>query len=87
MNTVTIDDAAHHIQAYLRNEISIADLVDWAEQAMMEAEFEPGYEPVLRDITTRLGVADVHEFGLTWHEWEQMLHELGYQARIEVVRR
>lgn len=87
MKTVTIDDAAQHIQAYLKNEISLETLVDWAEQAMMEAEFEPEHERILRDITARLGVADAHEFGLTWHEWEQMLHELGYQARIEVVRR
>lgn len=35
---------------------------------------------------TRLGVADVREFGLTWSDCEALLQQLGFHARIEIVR-
>lgn len=33
----------------------------------------------------RLGLADVRAFGLTWEDCEQVLRELGYGARVEIV--
>ncbi len=33
----------------------------------------------------RLGLADVRAFGLSWEDCEELLHKLGYAARIEVV--
>ena len=39
-----------------------------------------GYE-VIRDIVSRLGVADVRAFGLTWEDCEQLLGRLGCTDR------
>ncbi len=71
--------------AYLRHEMTLDDLVGWAEQAMQEGEFEDADHDILRDIVSRLGVADVRSFGLTWEDCERFLQELGYSVRLEVV--
>ena len=39
----------------------------------------------LRTVVARLGVSDVRAFGLTWEDCEQMLGQLGYSARVEIV--
>jgi hypothetical protein len=44
--------------------------VDWAEHGMMEDEFDDSHLDTIRDITSRLGLADVREFGLTWEDCE-----------------
>ena len=71
--------------AYLRHEMTLDDLVGWAEQAMQEGEFEDVDHDTLRDIVGRLGVADVRSFGLTWEDCERFLQVLGYSVRLEVV--
>jgi hypothetical protein len=32
-----------------------------------------------------LGVADVRAFGLTWEDCEQLLRQLGYTARVDII--
>jgi len=61
----------------------MAELVDWAESAMMEADFE---EETSRDIVARLGLADVQAFGIAWEDYEKFLSRLGYQVKITVTR-
>jgi tellurite resistance protein len=78
-------DAADRIAAYLRHEISVAQLVDWAENAMMDGEFDEHEAAALRSVIARLGVADVRAFGLAWEDCEALLRSLGYDARVEVV--
>ena len=76
---------ADRIGAYLRNEITLARLVDWAERAMMDDAFEEKDMDVIRTVVARLGLADVRDFGLTWDDCAEMLRRLGYTARIEIV--
>ncbi len=83
--TITSKKVADKIEAYLHHRISLADLVDWAENAMMGADFAAQGHDRIRDVVARLGVADVRAFGLTWEDCEQFLHSLGYSARIEIV--
>lgn len=82
--TITRKIAADKIAAYLRHEISLAILVDWAEQAMMEGEFVATDFDALRAVIAPLGVADVRAFGLSWEDCEKALQQLGYQARVEI---
>ncbi len=82
---ITKQTVASQIAAYLRHEITRPQLVDWAENAMMEGEFAERETPVLRSVISRLGVADVRAFGLSWEDCEQFLHQLGYAARVDVV--
>ncbi len=70
--------------AYLHGELSLSDLVDWAENIMIESDFEESNFEILREIVSRLGVADVKAFGLTWEDCEQFLKQLGYKIRVEV---
>ncbi len=75
---------AEKIAAYLYGKVSQAELVDWAEGAMMEAEFEEADMEVLSDVIGRLGLADVAEFGLRWQDCEDFLRRLGYRAKVIV---
>lgn len=38
-----------------------------------------------RKVVSRLGLADVRAFGLTWEDCEAYLRQLGYSARVEIV--
>ena len=71
--------------AYLNQDISLPDLVDWAEDAMNEGELDEQNYETLRDIIARLGLADVRQFGLSWTDCADFLKQLGYEARVEVV--
>ena len=83
--TITKQTLAEKIAAYLRHETSLADLVDWAEQTMMDGEFAEDQASTLVAVISRIGVADVRAFGLTWEDCEQLLKQLGFSARVEVL--
>lgn len=76
---------ADKIAAYLHHGITLAQLVDWAEHAMMEDEFEESGLPAIRSAVSRLGVADVRAFGLTWEDCEDLLGQLGFSARVSII--
>jgi cobyrinic acid a,c-diamide synthase len=76
---------AHKLAAYLHHEIPLDELVAWANVAMMEDEFEEAYYDAIRDAVARLGLADVQAFGLTWEDCANILKQLGYDARVEIV--
>ena len=83
--TITKQTVADKIAAYLHHEITLAQLVDWAEQAMMGGEFAECDTASLSDVIARLGVADVRAFGLAWEDCEELLRKLGFSPRVEVV--
>jgi hypothetical protein len=64
--------------------VSQAELVDWAERSMMDADFDAAEAEVLAEIIGRLGLADVAEFGLRWQDCEEFLRRLGYRAKVIV---
>ncbi len=82
---ITKQTVANKIAAYLRHEISLKQLVDWAEDAMMEGEFADNETAAVSGVVSRLGVADVRAFGLAWEDCEQLLRQLGYAARVDIV--
>ena len=61
---ITKKIVADKIAAYLHHDITLAQLVDWAERALMEDEFDENGLPAIRLAISRLGVADVRAFGL-----------------------
>ena len=83
---ITRNTLASQLRDYLRHRITRAALVEWAEHATMDEEFDEGDLDVIRDITSRLGLADVREFGLTWEDCEGFLSRLGYRAKVDVVQ-
>lgn len=83
--TITKQAVADKIAAYLHHEIALAQLVEWAEDAVREGRFAERDMEALRFVIPRLGLADVWAFGLTWEDCEQLLARLGYRARVEVL--
>ena len=82
---ITKKTVAEQIAAYLQHRLSLSQLVDWADNAMMEGQFDESEMDALRTVVARLGVSDVRAFGPTWEDCEQMLGQLGYSARVEIV--
>jgi len=82
---ITKQAVADKIGAYLHHEISLAELVNWAEDAIMEGEFEERDIDTLRTVVARLGLADVRAFGLEWSDCEELLQQLGFFARVDIV--
>jgi hypothetical protein len=81
---ITRATTADKLSDYLHGKITQAELVDWAERAMMDADFQPADADLLADIIGRLGLADVAEFGLRWQDCEDFLRRLGYRATVSV---
>jgi len=86
MQKITTKTVVDKLTAYLHHKITLEELVDWAENAMMEGEFDENQASLLRDTIGRLGVADVKAFGLTWEDCEEILGKLGYAVRVDVVQ-
>ncbi len=82
--TVTKQHVAEKIADYLHHRLTLPQLVDWAENAMMDGEFEEKDAAAISAVVGRLGVADVRAFGLTWADCEKLLGTLGFSARIEI---
>ncbi len=83
--TITKQAVADKIAAYLHHEITLSQLVDWAENAIMDGELSEGDAKTLSSVIARLGVTDVRAFGLAWEDCEELLHKLGFSPRVEVV--
>ena len=81
---ITKQRVAEKLIAHLHHDLTLAQLVDWAETALMDEELDETDTEQLAAVLARLGVADVRAFGLTWEDCEETLHQLGYAVRIEV---
>ncbi len=81
---ITRNDVAEKLIEFLHHRLSLADMVHWAEWAMMEADFDERDFNTLRDIVGRLGLADVKAFGLSWSDCEDFLVRLGYRVNVTV---
>ena len=82
---ITKQIVADNFAAYLHHRITLAQLVDWAENALMEGQFGDKDAATISAVVSRLGVADVRAFDLTWADCEELLGQLGFSARIEIV--
>lgn len=83
--TITKQTVADQIAAYLHHEISLAQLVDWSENALLDGEIAERDARTVSSVIARLGVADVRAFGLAWEDCEELLLKLGFAPRVEVV--
>jgi hypothetical protein len=84
---ITRQVVADKIVDYLHGKLSQAELVDWAERAMMDADFNETDTDLLSDIVGRLGLADVAEFGLRWQDCKEFLRRLGYPRKGDCLQR
>ena len=82
---ITKQTVADKIAAYLHHEITVVQLADWSEQVMMDGELAERDAKMLSAVIARLGVADVRAIGLAWEDCEELLDQLGFSPRVEVV--
>lgn len=82
---ITKQTVADKIAAYLHHEITLAQLVDWSECALMDGEVAESDAQTVSSVIARLGVADVRAFGLAWEDCEELLQKLGFAPRVEIV--
>ncbi|MBI5472751.1 MAG: hypothetical protein HY961_10450 [Ignavibacteriae bacterium] len=82
---ITREAVATKIASYLQETITLNEIVAWAENAMLDGEFDEASADTLTDVVSRLGIADVRAFGLTWDDCRDFLSRLGYDAHVEVV--
>lgn len=81
---ITRETVRNQLLAYLNHRITLAQLVDWAENAMQDEAFEPHDAKLLGGVVARIGVADVENFGLSWDDCYDFLSRLGYQVQVMV---
>jgi hypothetical protein len=82
---ITRKTIAEHLGDYLQGTITLAQLVDWAEQAVCEGDFDEQESGALTKIVARLGLADVRAFGLTWEDYRNIFEALGVSAKVDLV--
>jgi hypothetical protein len=79
---ITKEAVRDQLLAYLNGALPLAQLVDWAEEAARQGEFDSQDAEVLRDIIAKLSMADVRQAGLHWEDLHEALARLGYQAQV-----
>jgi len=79
-------DVADNLLNYLHHKTSLNELVSWAELMVMDAEFKSGEEKIIMETLSRIGIADVRQFGLYWEDCETMMNNLGYKFQINAIK-
>ncbi len=74
---------AKQLLAYLNHQISLAVLVDWAENTFIDDVLEPEVDiDMLNDILSYLAAADTAQFPLTWEVCYEFLERLGVSVKV-----
>ena len=81
---ITRQMVAEQIGNWLHHELTLDELVDWAEKAVQNEDFAEPDAGDLAAVVGRLGVADVRNFGLSWEDCEQLLKKIGYTAHVDI---
>lgn len=81
---VTKKILADKLLKYINREIDLQNLIHWAEEMIRESDFEEKDFEFINKMLARIGLADVREFGLTWDDCYNYLHELGYDVKVEL---
>lgn len=76
---------ADKLLAYLQHHISLADVVAWAEQSLLDAVYKDDSAHTIRNILAQLGTADVKAFGLYWKDCENIMERLGFKQEVKAL--
>jgi hypothetical protein len=80
---ITRKTVSEKLLAYLNNENTLAELVDWAESCFITGGFGPEEDVrLLRDIVSYLAAADSSAFPLTWEVCSDFMRQLGYPVKV-----
>jgi hypoxanthine phosphoribosyltransferase len=73
-----------HFNRCLSGEISLAQLVAWAEDTLAVGGLSADDKAVLRDLVIRSGDPGAEDFGLTMEDWSDLLARLGQELRVSI---
>ncbi len=73
---------ADRILLYLQHQITLPDMVNWAEEALMNDNFQDDSEHTSRNILAHIGAAEVKAFGLTREDCEEIMNKLGVKLKV-----
>ena len=76
---------AENLLAYMQGKISLKQIVSWAEDAMMDSDFENNHEREISETLAKIGLIDVNTFGLLWEDCDNIIHKLGFNVKIDLV--
>ncbi len=76
---------AEKLLAFLQHRTSLAGVVAWAEQAVLDADYKDDDTYTIRNILAQLGMADVKTFGLEWRDCESIMERLGYKLEVKAL--
>jgi hypothetical protein len=75
----------HQLDLYLNQQLTLSELVTWAENALIEPSIpEDEDAEIIMDTLTYLGAADTRGFPLTWDILSQFIQRLGGSVRVFV---
>ncbi len=80
---VTKKDISDQLLGYLQHRVTLEDLVNWAENMLMEGDYIDDAEHTTRNTLAQLGLADVKTFGLEWKDCESIMERLGYKLEVQ----
>lgn len=81
---ITRNLVVEKINKYLNHSISKAQLIDWAENALNDEDFEEKYFDQISEALKKIGLADVNNFDLVWEDYENILKSLDYKITVEI---
>ena len=81
---ITKEEVVNKLLSYLNRSVNLEELVDWAESAICEAEYDEKDFELIRNILGHPGLADVREFGLSWDDCHNYLSQLGYRVKVTI---
>lgn len=80
---ITKQLVAKKLLDYLNARLTLAQLVEWAEQCMIDGGFTPDEDiEMLVDIVMYLAGADTQYFPLTWETCTEFLAQVGVQVQV-----
>jgi hypothetical protein len=71
---------------YLHHRISLAELVSWSEQSLIEPNYEDDLFHTIRNILAQLAASDVKAFGLEWQDCENVMDKLGFKLKVTALQ-
>ncbi len=80
---ITKHAVSEKLLAYLNEEVTLAELVDWAENCFVIGGFGPDEDILaVRDIVAYLAAADTTAFPLTWDVCLDFMKQLGSPVKV-----
>ena len=81
---ITKDILANQILKFLNRKLSLEELVNWAENSIIEANYQEIYFEEIADILAKIGVSNVKGFELTTAFYLNTLIKLDYIPHFDI---